>query len=341
MASTTPSMYGPGHRPSTWNYIRILISSISLLAQVAPVPGLTFILELLREPEMDWDAVKDRIGGLNSEATIATFLAAVQAQVLALSYQDNSTGVKVATNALGFAGVLLDVLTACLALLASTLLQRHTAIVERQLALIEDTSPERLAEIRKVLNALPRFMVPSNLYRRVEDRHAVIVSIESAAAAGQSRPQLRFRDASRDRAPTIGTSFKAIQSVDVITIDITTWTTTTTTLWTVVLANTKSCEDNPQTTALASLVSDQTATPTSPDNFPSEPSNVELYLNIHNTERSKHGASDLVWNETLANAAQYWADECTNQHSGGMLGRFGENLAAGTGAYPISDALQA
>ncbi|KAJ7915712.1 PR-1-like protein [Mycena leptocephala] len=70
-------------------------------------------------------------------------------------------------------------------------------------------------------------------------------------------------------------------------------------------------------------------------------SDAELYLNIQNLERSKHDAPSLVWNQTLANAAQHWANGCIFKHSGGTLGPFGENLAAGTGAYSISSAIQA
>ncbi|KAJ7233920.1 CAP domain-containing protein [Mycena rebaudengoi] len=67
----------------------------------------------------------------------------------------------------------------------------------------------------------------------------------------------------------------------------------------------------------------------------------QTYLDIHNTERSKHGAGPLVWNNTLADAAQTWANKCTATHSGGSLGPFGENLSWGTGGYSIADALQA
>lgn len=48
--------------------------------------------------------------------------------------------------------------------------------------------------------------------------------------------------------------------------------------------------------------------------------------------RDQHGADPLSWSGTLADAAQTWADRCAFVHSGGQLGPFGENLAAGTGA---------
>ncbi|KAJ7800188.1 PR-1-like protein [Mycena olivaceomarginata] len=77
----------------------------------------------------------------------------------------------------------------------------------------------------------------------------------------------------------------------------------------------------------------------------SEASNadVQAYLNGHNSVRAQHGAVNLVWNNTLAAAAQQWADGCVFAHSQGQLGPYGENLAAGSPAssFPISAAIQA
>jgi len=48
----------------------------------------------------------------------------------------------------------------------------------------------------------------------------------------------------------------------------------------------------------------------------------------------------LTWSDNLANKAQKWANGCVFQHSGGSLGAFGENLAAGTGSdYGIASAI--
>lgn len=55
--------------------------------------------------------------------------------------------------------------------------------------------------------------------------------------------------------------------------------------------------------------------------------------------RGAHGAQALSWSGELADAAQRWADNCVFEHSGGSLGPFGENLAAGTGAYGPADAV--
>ncbi|KAI0704883.1 CAP domain-containing protein [Cytidiella melzeri] len=86
----------------------------------------------------------------------------------------------------------------------------------------------------------------------------------------------------------------------------------------------------PSTPASASSSSDQTSS-----------SDIEQYLSAHNTIRAQHGASALTWSDELASKAQQWANGCIFQHSGGSLGPFGENLAAGTGSsYGISAAVK-
>ncbi|KAG7085346.1 hypothetical protein E1B28_002912 [Marasmius oreades] len=56
-------------------------------------------------------------------------------------------------------------------------------------------------------------------------------------------------------------------------------------------------------------------------------------LNAHNSFRAKHSAAPLKWSNTLAAAAQKWVNRCQFQHSGGAVGPYGENLAAGTGGF--------
>ncbi|PIL27968.1 transporter [Ganoderma sinense ZZ0214-1] len=68
---------------------------------------------------------------------------------------------------------------------------------------------------------------------------------------------------------------------------------------------------------------------------------INAYLAAHNTVRAQHGAKNLAWDESLASAAQTWVNKCKFQHSGGSLGPYGENLAAGTGgAYNIAAAVK-
>lgn len=89
------------------------------------------------------------------------------------------------------------------------------------------------------------------------------------------------------------------------------------------------------------------------------PGDIDQYLSAHNTVREQHGAVDLTWDDTLASAAQNWANGCKFQHSGGTLGPYGgrhlfrvvtlwcithylpaENLAAGTGNFDIPTAIK-
>ncbi|KIJ45131.1 hypothetical protein M422DRAFT_29984 [Sphaerobolus stellatus SS14] len=70
-------------------------------------------------------------------------------------------------------------------------------------------------------------------------------------------------------------------------------------------------------------------------------SDINAYLSAHNTVRAQHGAAALTWSQDLANKAQQWANGCVFKHSGGSLGPFGENLAAGTGSgYGIPQAIK-
>jgi len=67
---------------------------------------------------------------------------------------------------------------------------------------------------------------------------------------------------------------------------------------------------------------------------------ISDFLTLHNTIRSQHGASALTWNAAMANAGEVWADKCVFEHSGGTLGPWGENIAAGTGsAYDVTAAM--
>jgi len=70
-------------------------------------------------------------------------------------------------------------------------------------------------------------------------------------------------------------------------------------------------------------------------------SDIQQYLSAHNSVRAQHGAAPLSWSNNLAAKAQQWANNCVFKHSGGQLGPFGENLAAGTGSsYGIAAAIK-
>jgi len=69
-------------------------------------------------------------------------------------------------------------------------------------------------------------------------------------------------------------------------------------------------------------------------------SDIQAYLDGHNGVRAKHGAAALTWSDKLAAAAQKWAEHCVFEHSGGSLGPYGENLAAGSGDYSIASGIK-
>ncbi|KAL1745158.1 CAP domain-containing protein [Schizophyllum fasciatum] len=56
---------------------------------------------------------------------------------------------------------------------------------------------------------------------------------------------------------------------------------------------------------------------------------IDQWLKAHNDERKAHGAAPLVWNQTLANSAASWANQCNFAHSNS-----GQNLAATFNSVP-------
>ena len=65
-------------------------------------------------------------------------------------------------------------------------------------------------------------------------------------------------------------------------------------------------------------------------------------LQAHNAKRALHGASPLVWNDTLTHHAQTWADNLLNRDSG-LLHETGtgegENLAHKNDPYTCVEAM--
>ncbi|KAL0947685.1 hypothetical protein HGRIS_013773 [Hohenbuehelia grisea] len=60
----------------------------------------------------------------------------------------------------------------------------------------------------------------------------------------------------------------------------------------------------------------------------------------HNAYRSHYGAASLTWSDALYPGTLQWAQQCKFQHSNGQ-GKYGENLAAGTGAsYGFTNGLK-
>ena len=71
------------------------------------------------------------------------------------------------------------------------------------------------------------------------------------------------------------------------------------------------------------------------------PGQINAFLDAHNSVRALHNAAPLTWSPSLAAKAEIWADQCQFRHTNGVLNeeRYGENIAAGTGFFPISAAV--
>ncbi|KAJ7731630.1 hypothetical protein B0H16DRAFT_1583243 [Mycena metata] len=82
------------------------------------------------------DTIQLMNANLNSLAIIATFLAAVQAQVLSSSLDKDDTNLQIATNALLFGGVFVNVLSGTIAIVGAIQLQRtHGLLKQRESSL--------------------------------------------------------------------------------------------------------------------------------------------------------------------------------------------------------------
>ncbi|PFH46572.1 hypothetical protein AMATHDRAFT_77606 [Amanita thiersii Skay4041] len=66
---------------------------------------------------------------------------------------------------------------------------------------------------------------------------------------------------------------------------------------------------------------------------------MDQVLAGHNRARAKYGARPLTWNSNLYPGTVQWAKQCKFQHSNSQ-GRYGENLAAGSGNFGFPNALE-
>lgn len=64
----------------------------------------------------------------------------------------------------------------------------------------------------------------------------------------------------------------------------------------------------------------------------------------HNSIRASHGANALSWSDTLAQAAENWAQACDFQYASGTLDdgtAYGQNVMATTGSVSAIEAVNA
>jgi len=106
-------------------------------------------------------------------------------------------------------------------------------------------------------------------------------------------------------------------------------------------AATPTAEPDPTTSAAPAATSSAASSSSSDSGSITSDSDISEYLADHNNFRAQYGAAPLTWSNDLAAAAQTWANNCVFKHSGGSLGPYGENLAAGTGSsYGIDAAIK-
>lgn len=83
------------------------------------------------------------------------------------------------------------------------------------------------------------------------------------------------------------------------------------------------------------------STTNGPTRFPPPSVQISAFLDAHNAIRRQHNAADLEWSPYLARMAGFWTDQCQFKHTNGVLSNepYGENVAAGTGDFPIDAAV--
>jgi hypothetical protein len=118
-------------QPSSGPFVAAIFEALKIISEVASVTSAA---------RRNLDAVKAQIVALSTEASIATFLSGVQAQIIALTFTNNSTRLKVAANAFGFMGLMWDVIAAFLGLYTSTIFQRNVSAIEKEIAHLTDPS---------------------------------------------------------------------------------------------------------------------------------------------------------------------------------------------------------
>lgn len=207
-------------------------------------------------------------------------------------------------------------------------------------ALLFSNAPHRGA-VRRLANANP---VPAAVEGGL-DYYRGLSSKAKRAGPGKNRhcaAKQQASTAANSQATPSGNS----DEVDTVA-DVTTTTTTktpvptTTTRARTTTTRKTTTKTTTTTTAKATTTTAASSGSSSSSDDGLSDSQQATFLSLHNSIRSEHGATALTWSGDLAAAAKGWADKCVFKHSGGSLGPYGENLAAGTGsAYDVSAAMK-
>ncbi|KZS96214.1 hypothetical protein SISNIDRAFT_450846 [Sistotremastrum niveocremeum HHB9708] len=123
------------------------------------------------------EGLKARIDNVNAMAIVATFLAAVQAQLISFTWQSNSTSLEKAINIFSFVGLAFDIIGTATGLISALTLQPDTARIHEA-----------------VLNADESYAT----WKLITDELQVL-DIEDQAFQGRSIPQNIFQEVTAKR----------------------------------------------------------------------------------------------------------------------------------------------
>lgn len=213
-------------RSHPWTALNALKRSLLTLNGVVGVPSISTVeqalLKIIEVLELSsgsskirllWDDLKAQLKILNAEAAVATFLAVVQSQILALSIPLITTSIHKATNALGFMGVLFDVIAAFFALLSSTVLQKALSDTERILDRIDALRAEEVGPLWTELTGMPLPPPPLSTIQRIfilgetssglwsAMRQSLIIHIEAKIPTSNERAQEGTTSATHGTSP--------------------------------------------------------------------------------------------------------------------------------------------
>ncbi|KAJ7783468.1 PR-1-like protein [Mycena maculata] len=190
---------------------------------------------------------------------------------------------------------------------------------------------------------------PTGLVKALGTQPAAVTTTSSSSSSSSTSTTSSTHSTSSTSSTTSTSSTHSTTSTTTSHTTSTTHTTTSTpkpTTTSTTRATTATTQAKPTTTTAQAV---QTTAASSSSSSSGDGSNgsdassadVQAYLQAHNSVRSQHGAVPVTWSNDAASKAQFWANKCTNTHSGGTLGPFGENLAAGTGSFGIAQAVGA
>lgn len=90
------------------------------------------------------DLIKAHVDTVNSFIVVATFIAAVQGQIIALTFGVNDTSLQIFTNGIGLIGLTFDILGACFGMLVAVILQGH---IRRSNTWLKSSTMENLVNL--------------------------------------------------------------------------------------------------------------------------------------------------------------------------------------------------